>query len=178
MKKLIKGAMFLALVGTVIVGCEKEEASPINSNATGSSSNKNNSLSQKSQSYFIVDDSAYSILSEITEQMGYESITTSDNEYNIFYGDSNYGSAKIPLDNYVPTLAGPTIKITIKLSIYSRKKGCIHGIGLRCKLNNGVNQNPGETPNRMFDAELEVNESDNTLDIQFIEPVNWELLND
>ena len=28
MKKLIKGALFLAIVGTVIVGCEKED-SPI-----------------------------------------------------------------------------------------------------------------------------------------------------
>mgnify|MGYP005861113561 CR=1 FL=1 len=178
MKKLIKEALFLALIGIVIVGCEKEEASSINPNATVSNSNKNKSLSQKSQSYFTVDDSAYSILSEITEQMGYESITTSDDEYNIFYGASNYGSAKIPLDDYVPTLAGPKIKITIKLAIYSRKKGCIHGIGLRCKLNNGINQNPDETPIRMFEAELEVNESENTLDIQFTEPVDWELLND
>tara|TARA_B100000508_G_scaffold121717_1_gene103492 strand:- start:800 stop:1279 length:480 start_codon:yes stop_codon:yes gene_type:complete len=48
MKKLIKGALFLALVGTVIVGCEKEESqfpigsTEINPTKTKSANNKSN----------------------------------------------------------------------------------------------------------------------------------------
>ena len=48
MKKLIKGALFLAIVGTVIVGCEKEESqfpigsTEINPTKTKSANNKSN----------------------------------------------------------------------------------------------------------------------------------------
>ncbi len=54
MKNLIKGALFLALIGTMIVGCEKEgeNIQPANNNS--------NSFRLKSQNYWAVFDSIYS----------------------------------------------------------------------------------------------------------------------
>ena len=40
MKKLIKGALFLAIVGTVIVGCEKEDSPIPTNNQTNNTDSK------------------------------------------------------------------------------------------------------------------------------------------
>ncbi len=161
-------------MGTIIIGCETD------TNITNLPSNdefiKNKSTTLRAQNRIVIDEESYNILYKYSQAMGYESITTSSEPYNINYSSSNYGTAKIPLKNYTTTSA-KRIKITIRLAIYSRKKRCLHGVGLRCPLNSGINQIPRDISNREFDVTLEVNEDDNTLDIEFLEYVDWELLN-
>jgi len=54
MKKLFKGALFLAIIGTVIVGCEKEEVNPAIESISQTSMNDSKSSNQNSKAMDVV----------------------------------------------------------------------------------------------------------------------------
>lgn len=69
MKKLIKGALFFALVGTVVIGCEKED-----SQITRSSNTSDNTITKKTLSNDKSDDNV-TYISEVNFESDFESFS-------------------------------------------------------------------------------------------------------
>ena len=108
MKNLYKGALFLAIVGTLMISCNKEEDVKLSESPTHIKS-KADFTNSKSLHYITVDDSAYSVLSSISNSLGCQSINIKDQSFDITYGSGNYGSASIPIDNYALLAGGPIV---------------------------------------------------------------------
>lgn len=75
MKKLVKGALFFAIIGTVIVGCEKEESSSFSKDNEVIKSNKESSKSDKSIYNLVINQSSISSIDAEFE----------DNDFSINY---------------------------------------------------------------------------------------------
>lgn len=115
---------------------------------------------------------------EIANTLGYDNIITSEGEYEVDYDYENYGTVIFNLKQAAKAtnnqLKSQPDGVGIKIRIASRKKGCMEGIGFRCGL---VSHTSFIDPDRDKLARIQIDETNEIVHIEFLEPVDWEKLN-
>ncbi len=167
--KTIIAALFAVIIFTA---CEKEESLEGSDQA---SSSKITNTSVKSVTTITIDeDSAYEVGSAIASGLGYSSLKVADASYDLVYSGSNFGSTSIPLTSAVSNGSPANQVSKVYINISNRKgkncsgKKCFCGVGLRCGISGAA-----LVPGINFEADLDVDLVNMTLNVQFVEYVPW-----
>ncbi len=136
--------------------------------------------------------------SGLAKFLGYDKITVKEGNYKVSFGESNFGKVIMNLEDFErrriftpKTKSAQSISI-IRVRIASKKKNCKGGIGFRCGFVRLFPKEPNididlppeqhewplppELKDREKLAEVVVDEETKKMSLSFLEPVDWEKL--